>query len=68
MLLMWLQTEWRRQLERAEEMARASIAAEQSIIAEKEAQIRTMTQQSQEQQVQTLIPVQFDRDERDGFS
>ena len=46
-----LQREWRRQLERAEEMARASIAAEQKIIAEKEAQLRTMTQQHQEQQV-----------------
>ncbi len=50
-----LQNEWRRQLEQAEEMARASIAAEQNIIAEKEEQIRSMSQQSQEQQVQHTL-------------
>ena len=49
----WVQREWRRQLERAEEMARASIAAEQKIIAEKEAQLRAMTEQNRDQQVRS---------------
>ena len=54
--LCWVQREWRRQLERAEEMARASIAAEQKIIAEKEGQLRAMTEQNQEQQVRSAQP------------